>query len=201
MASGRERLPRTGNRLAPLLGYAVVAILAGAALADGPDRPDLVPLAAALLVVAATTVVYLRPAVELDEETLHLRRMLSTVEVPLAAVEKAVVGRFLAVFAGDRRYVSTTVHRTLRAVVGRRGAEGAGAAGALRAGAQAATEADLVEQRIARAAEDARRRHGVALLSQEQLALAAGVRRTWSLPAIAILVLPLVLLVAALLLA
>lgn len=199
MASGRERLPSTGNRLWPVLGYVVVVLLVGGSLVDGLDRLDLVAVAAGLLVVGATTVVYVRPAVELDDETLHLRRMLTTVEIPLVAVEKAVVTRFLAVFAGDRRYVSTTVNRTLRAVIGHRKVERGGSpTGA--AAAHTPTEADLVEERISRAAEDARHRHGVALLSDEQLALAAGVRRTRSLLAIAMLVVPLVLLVASLLL-
>lgn len=199
MTSGRERLPGTGDRLWPALGYAAVALLVGASLADGPDLVDLVAVAAGLLVLGATTVVYLRPAVELDEETLRLRRMLSTVELPLAAVERAVVTRFLAVVVGDRRYVSTTVDRPLRAVLGRRRGERGGAP-ASGAATRAPTEADLVESRIARAAEDARRRHGVALLSEEQLALAAGVRRAWSWWAISVLAVPSALLAASLLL-
>ncbi|NYG55143.1 hypothetical protein [Nocardioides perillae] len=206
---GRERLPRSGTRLWAFAGYAVALALLVGTLADGLGRTDLVGAALALLAAGATTVVYVRPAVELDGDELHLRRMLSTVVIPLAAVEKAVVSRFLAVFAGERRYVSTTVQRTLRAVVGARsgrgGAAGAGAGGGATAaaggGATAPTsEADLVEQRIAQAAADARRRHGVALLSDEQLALASQVRRTWSWPAVAAVVGPAVLVVLALLL-
>lgn len=202
--AARERLPRTGTRLWSVVGYAAALVLLVGALAGGLGRGDLPGVALALLVAGATTVVYVRPAVELDDEDLHLRRMLSTVSIPLAAVEKSVVTRFLAVFAGERRYVSTTVQRSLRSVVGARpGREvGTGSASRVAGGSVdpvVASEADLVEERIAQAAEDARRRHGVALLSDEQLALAAGVRRAWSWPAVAAVGAPLALLVVALL--
>lgn len=201
---GRERLPRSGTRLWSVAGYAVALALLVGTLVDGLGRTDLLGASLALLAAGLTTVVYVRPAVELDGDDLHLRRMLSTVTIPLAAVEKAVVSRFLAVFAGERRYVSTTVQRTLRAVVGARSGGGAGPsrAAAGEAAGEAvgpAGEADLVEQRIAQAAEDARRRQGIAQLSDEQLALAAQVRRSWSWPAVAAVAVPGVLVVLALL--
>lgn len=202
----RQPLPGSGNRLWPVLAYLVAALLLVGTLLDGPDRGDLVVLAVSLLVVGVATVVYLRPAVAIEDDTLHLRQMLSDVRVPLAAVERASVGRFLAVFAGERRYVSTTVHRSLRSAMGARRGTGAGAAGAGGAGGAAAagpslSEADVVEQRIADAVEAARARHGVRPFSDEQLALARGVRRTWSPAAVAALAVPAVLLVLALLVA
>lgn len=197
---GRETLPRSGSRLWPVTGYATVAVFALLALADGLEVFDLPLLAACALVGALVFLVLQRPAVAVDRETLHLRGVLSEVHVPLAAVERAVVQRFLAVFAGERRYVSTSVQRSLRAVMGRRpaGERRPGSAGT--PDRPAVDEADLVEQRISQLADEARARAGVRRLSDEQRALAAGVRRTWSPAALALVAVPSLVLVAALLL-
>ena len=45
---------------------------------------------------------------------LVLRNMLSTIYIPLAAIEEVAVRQVLAVRAGDKRYVCAGVGRTLR---------------------------------------------------------------------------------------
>lgn len=207
-----ERLPGSGSAVWPVLGYLTAAVFGLIGLLDGPDRLDLGLLAGCALLAGIVFVVLQRPAVLADSETLHLRGMVSTVHVPLAAVERIAVGRFLAVFAGDRRYVSPAVQRTLRAVIarpgGRSGADdgpagrGGRGAGAGDAGTrqERVDVADLVEQRLGQLTEDARHRAGVRPLSDEQLALASGVRRTWSAGALAVVAGPAAALLVALLL-
>jgi hypothetical protein len=167
----------------------VVALVAGAL--DGPDRVDVVLLGTVLLLGAGVVLAYLRPAVLVHGEDLVLRTPLGSTSIPLAAVERVTVSRFLAVFAGEQRFVSTTVSRPLRGLV--RGTARPAVPGEVPW--SSLTEADLVEQRLAQLAEDARARAGVALLSDEQAALAAQVRRRWSWPSVAALVVPSVVLV------
>ncbi len=184
-----ERLPGGGSAAWPVVGYLVVAIFVVAALWDGFEALDLTVLAAGALLAGIVHVVLQRPAVGVDRDTVHLRGTLSTVHVPLAAVERVAVGRFLAVFAGEDRYVSPAVQRSVRAVMGRGPRRRADREGTP-PDRERFEPADLVERRILQLAEDARARAGVALLSDEQLALATGVRRTWSPVAIALLVVP-----------
>lgn len=187
-----ERLPGSGGRAWPVLGYLTAGAFAASALWDGPGGPDLALLAGCALIGGLVYVVLQRPAASVDPEALHLRGMLSTVHIPLAAVERVAVSRFLAVFAGERRYVSTAVQRSLSAVARRpRPGRGRGED----PDAERVSESDLVERRISQLAEEARVRAGVRLLSDEQLSLAAGVHRTWSAPTLALLAVPAALLV------
>lgn len=194
-----EVMPRTGTRLVPglVLLAGLVAVLAGAL--DGPDRVDLLVLGAVLAVGTSVGLVYVRPAVVVRGDDVELRSPLASTTIPLAAVERVTVSRFLAVFAGERRYVSTTVSRPLRGLV--RGTARPAAEGAGDVPWSSMTEADLVEQRLSRLAEDARARAGVRLLSDEQLALAQRAERRWSWPAIGALAASLVVLVAGVLVA
>lgn len=191
-----ERFPSSGSRVIPTLGLVGAALFVVLALADGWDATDLIVLSLAAWASVVIGVLYLRPAVWATEDELVLRSMLSTVTIPLAAVDRSAVGRFLVVFAADRRYVSTTVTRSLHSLLGgkRRGiaALGAKVGTADDSGQDAVagniSDADLAEQKLARLTEDARARAGVRNHSDEQRALAAGVRRTWSVPVIAALV-------------
>lgn len=191
-----ERFPSSGSRVLPALGLVAAAVFVVLALVDGWDATDLVVLSLAAWASTVIGVLYLRPAVWATEDELVLRTMLSTVTIPLAAVERSAVGRFLVVFAADQRYVSTTVTRSLRSLLGgkRRGIAalgakvGTGGDSGQDAVAGDISDADLVEGKLARLTEDARARAGVRNNSDEQRALAAGVRRTWSVPAIAGLV-------------
>jgi hypothetical protein len=161
----------------------------------------------------------LRPRVWATRENLVMRNMLHTVRIPLVAIETVAVRQVLAVTAGERRFVSPAIGRTLRQIVkGPRGQEygmavhpgmavlgqagsgdtGSGEEGRRRpahgeprqsgrATARMAATAypNFVEERIVQLADEACARRGVRRFSDEQAALAAGVRRTWAWPEIA----------------
>ena len=56
----------------------------------------------------------LRPRVRVTESELRLRNMLTTISVPLAAIEQIVVRQVLSVRAGDQRYVSSAIGKSWR---------------------------------------------------------------------------------------
>jgi len=99
-----------------------------------------------------------------------LHAALSTVRVPLAAVDQVVVRQFLAVRAGERRFSTTGVSRTRRqgSRDDRLGDD---------AHATDRSYGGFVEARIEKLAEEARTLHGIEPYSDEQDALAAEVRR------------------------
>lgn len=114
------------------------------------------------------------PAVSVTSEHLVLRTMVEHQRLPLAAIENVAVGQVLAVRVGDKRYVSSAIGKPFRkAMAARRDAKG-------KHPAKAPAEvpyADFVEAEIRTRMERARDASGVALLSDEQLELAAGVSR------------------------
>ena len=120
----------------------------------------------------------LRPRVRATESELRLRTMLTTISVPLAAIEQIVVRQVLSVRAGERRYVSSAIGKTWRQALksGRVSDEGS-----------EAPYPDFVEQRLHKLAEDARIREGISLMSDEQLERAKDVRREWAWPEIVLL--------------
>jgi hypothetical protein len=131
-------------------------------------------------------VVLVRPMVAVAGDRLELRGMLSQVRLPLASVEDVKVAQYVAVRSAGRTWTCPGVGRSKRQIsrMGNPGAE------ALSARAQgrvkdSGTVANFVTERIQQLAEDARARSGIAMLSDEQFALAEGVRRTWSWPVIA----------------
>jgi hypothetical protein len=150
----------------------LVLILAGAvalvAVADPGDGVPAFVVAAAVLVAVLAWAVMLRPALWATADHLVLRNAFETIRVPLAAVERTVVSRVTAIQVGEKRYVSTVVHRTLRALV-------RGPGQPTRTGE--AHYADFVEERVSQLAAEARERHGVRLYGDDQLALARDVRR------------------------
>jgi hypothetical protein len=184
-----ERFAATSGRLTGVLVLVFAGVVALVAVADpGAGVPSFV-VAAAALVGVLTWAVMLRPALWATADHLVLRNAFETVRVPLAAVERAVVGRVTAVQAGEKRYVSTVVHRTLRALM-------RGPGQPTRAGE--AHYADFVEERISQLAAEARERHGVRLYGDDQLALARGVRRQPAWPEIALAAVAVVALVVTL---
>ena len=127
-------------------------------------------------------VAILRPEVAIAGDRLVLRNPLNTVDIPLAAIEQIAVRRWLAVRVGDRTLTNAGISRSRRQGVRddqRQDVTGIEIA-ALSYGA-------IVERRIQRQAQDARDRQGITMYSDEQLALAADVRRTWAWPEIAAL--------------
>ena len=119
----------------------------------------------------------LRPRVRVTGSELRLRNMLTTISVPLAAIEQIVVRHVLSVRAGDHRYVSAAVGKSWRQVLkSDRGEPG-----------EDASYPAFVEERLAQLAKEARTREGIALMSDEQLALAREVRREWAWPEVVLL--------------
>ncbi|WP_299050937.1 hypothetical protein [uncultured Nocardioides sp.] len=208
-----ERFPGTGGLLMPVVAGVLGALLLAIALVDGLQGRDL-PLAAGCLLGAVVVwVVFLRPSVRVvDQETLVLTGPLSRTEIPLAAVERLALTRMLVVQVAGRRHVSTAVARSMRSalasggMLATRSGPGAPAVPERPSEAKAAGRRegqpypDFVEERLARLAENARARRGIRVLSDEQEALAADVRREVSTPAVAALGLSALLFVAALLL-
>jgi hypothetical protein len=152
----------------------------------------------AVLVGVLSWAALLRPRVSADTETLYLRNMLETVEVPLAAVDELVVRQMLAVRVGERRYVSPAVGRKLRTMVKspkpapligpdvpETMADAVGPATPSTRPATVVDYADHVEDTLRRLTEEARQRRGIGRYSDESLALAAGVRRRPAWPEIA----------------
>jgi hypothetical protein len=167
-----ERFHPTSGRVTAVL----VLLLAGVAVVAGVTDPGSVPvpvIAGAVLGAVLAWASMLRPALWATQDHLVMRNMLETVHVPLAAVEQVAVRQVLAVRVGDKRYVSPVIGRPLRKVMRAPGRD-------TPADGKPAAElpyADFVEQRLHQLMEDARTAAGVRSLSDEQLALAADVRR------------------------
>ena len=117
----------------------------------------------------------LRPALSATTEHLVMRNMLRRSTCPLAAIEQLAVRQVLAVRAGEKRYVSTVVGRPLRKAM--RAGRSAARPRGLGSRPPGLPYADFVEQRLHQLMEEARTAAGVESLSDEQLALAADVRR------------------------
>ncbi|SDC12191.1 hypothetical protein [Nocardioides lianchengensis] len=115
----------------------------------------------------------LKPRVLVEGRWLVLRNMFETVRVPLAAIEELAIRQVLAVRAGERRYVSPALGRSFRQVMrsNRQAPE------PQPTGASAPSYPDFVEQRLRHLTEEARTLEGVGRYSDEQVALAAEVRR------------------------
>ena len=166
------RFRPTGGRVMGSLAVIAALVVVAIAVSD----PGVVPVA----VVAGSVLLgvlgwasMLWPRVSVTADDLVLRTMVEYQRLPLAAIEDLVVRQVLAVRVGDKRYVSTAVGKSWRKAM-------AGDRQGPRNDDKPITEvayADYVEQEIRRRMEQARAEAGVGLLSDEQLALAAGVRR------------------------
>jgi hypothetical protein len=177
-----ERFTVWSSRIVGVIGLVTVAliVLLGVTGAGGDYHPAV--YAGCGLVGVAIWVAILRPEVAIAGDRLVLRNPLNTVGIPLAAIEQIAVRRWLAVRVGDRTLTNAGISRSRRQGVRddqRQDVTGVEIA-ALSYGA-------IVERRIQRRAQDARDRQGIKIYSDEQLALAADVRRTWAWPEIAAL--------------
>jgi hypothetical protein len=165
-----------------------VLVVAGIALADPGELPAEV-VSGAVLVGVLGWATMLWPRLSVTSEDLVMRNVVETVRLPLAAIEALAVRQVLAVRAGDKRYVSPALGRSWRkAMVADKPATRKDADLPI----TEVNYVDYVEKEIRDRMEQARATAGVTLLSDEQLALAAGVRRrpAW---------LPIVLIVASVL--
>ena len=170
------------SRIVGVLGLLAVAgfVLLGVTGAGGDYHPAAYAISG--LIGALLWVAMVRPAVAIEDDRLVLRNPLSTIRIPLAAIEQIAVGRWLAVLVGERRYTNAGISRTRRQGIrdDQRGDVTGVDASGLSYGA-------IVERRIHKRVEDARIRQGIRLYSDEQEALAADVRRDWAWPEIAAL--------------
>jgi hypothetical protein len=174
-----ERFRPTSGRVIGVVGLVLVAAVILVGILDHDEDFPVTMIAGAVVFGALVWSSMLRPRVWATESDLVLRNMLDTVRIPLAAIESVVVRQVLAVGAGDARYVSPAIGQTWRQTY-------KSTRGAAR---KTATESYpvFVEERISQLAEDARARLGVRRYSDEQVALASGVRREPAWAEIAVL--------------
>ena len=155
--------------LAVIGALVVVAI----AVADPGAMPAQVVAGTVLLGVLGWATM-LWPRLWVTSEHLVMRNVVETIHLPLAAIEALAVRQVLAVRAGDKRYVSPALGRSWRKTM-------VGDKPATRKDTdRPITEidyVDYVEKEVRDRMEQARAAAGISLLSDEQLALAAGVRR------------------------
>lgn len=196
-ASVEKFAPNGGQFVAVVGGLVVAAFIVSWAI-DIHRVPLWVPAFALVggVVIYASTV---RPRVLVRGGELVLRNMLSTVFVPLAAIEEVVIQQVMAVRAGGKRYVCAGVGRTMRqamkgSVAGRARAQMGGLRGQLaQVHEPGMTYADFVEVRVRELINEDRMRRGVAKYSDEAEQLAQQVRREPAWPEIAALAATLVL--------
>jgi hypothetical protein len=164
-----ERFRPTSGRVLGAVGLALVVAVVAAGVLDSDGDLPVTMIAGAVLFGALIWSAMLRPGVWVTESDLVMRNMLDTVRIPLAAIESVVVRQVLAVGAGDSRYVSPAIGQSWRQTY--KSTHGAAP--------KTATESYpvFVEERISHLAEEARARLGVRRYSDEQVALASGVRR------------------------
>ena len=163
-----EQFHPTSGRVSAVLVLLLAGVVVVVGLAD-PGSVAAPVMAGAVLAAVLAWATMLRPALWATREDLVMRNMLETVRVPLAAVEQLAVRQVLAVRAGEKRYVSTVVGRPWRKVARTPRSDSS------RNGEK--PYADYVEERLQHLMEEARESAGVRPLSDEQLALADGVRR------------------------
>lgn len=186
-----ERFRPTSGRVLGVLGLALAALAVVVSFADGPGGFGASVVTGALALAAMTWASMLRPRVWATEESLVMRNMLEVITIPLAAVEQVAVRQVLAVRAGDKRYVSPAVGRSLRQTMSNRRRD---------PGVAPTSYPDFVEDRISQLADDARARRGIKRYSDEQVALGSEVRRQPAWPEIALVVVTLVAFVVTLVL-
>ena len=103
-----EKFGPTNGRMPGMLGIAAVGVAVVAALADGWHHSDLLLLSCLSLASLLIWVVMFRPAVRSDGAVLHMRNMVSTTSIPLALIDKVLVG---AMHARPRRRDDVQVDR------------------------------------------------------------------------------------------
>jgi hypothetical protein len=199
-----EKFAPNGGTVSAVIGGVVAVGFIVAWAVDMDEVPLWVPAVALLgaIVLYTSTV---RPRVLVQGHELVMRNMLSTVYVPLAAIEEMAVRQVLAVRVGGKRYVCAGVGRSLRqAMKGSAVQDARERMGGLRGEVAAATVrepgmnyADFVELRIQELINEDRMRLGIKRFSPEADELARQVRREPAWPEIAALVAATVFLVVA----
>jgi len=172
-----ERFRPTSGRILGVVAVLIAAAVVVIGVVDREHGSSLPVTFAALFFGILAWAAMLRPSLWATPDELVLRNMLETVHIPLGAIEQIAVRQVLAVSAGEQRYLCPAVGRSRKQAIQSNSPDNAAAN-------PAESYPAFVEERIARLAEDARAREGIALLSDEQLELARGVRRQPAWPEI-----------------
>ena len=173
-----ENFRPTSGRVTGGIALAMVTAIVLIGLLDQEQGFPPVVMWVSLVVGVVVWAAMLRPRLWVTTTDVVLRNMFSTVRIPLVAVEQIAVRQVVAVRAGDKRYVSPAVGKSWRQTLKSSKEPKPGATQSYPA---------FVEERLHQLTEEARAKTGVTLLSDEQLALADGVRRTWAWPELAAL--------------
>jgi hypothetical protein len=181
---GLENYRSGSSQIIGGLGLAAAALVAGLVVLDYQEG-DWRILVGCAFVALGLWAVLLRPMIAIRGDQLELRGMISQVLLPLAAVESISVAQYVTVRSVGNSWTCPGVGRTKRQL-SRMGSSTAGdlTAAARGRATDSGTVANFVTVRILQLAEDARAKAGVAMMSEEQFALAEGVRRTWAWPVI-----------------
>lgn len=191
-----EKFAPNGGTVVTIVGGLVVAACLVGWAVDIEDVPLWVP-AAGLFGGVLLYTSSVRPRVLVKGRDLVLRNMLSTIHIPLAAVEEMAVRQVLAVRAGGKRYVCAGVGRSLRqalrgSAVQRAREQMGGLRGELEQAAAVREAgmnyADFVELRLQELINEDRVRRGIKRFSPEAEELGRQVRRELALPEIVALV-------------
>ena len=177
-----EKFAPNGGGVIAVLGGLVVLGCIVAWVFDMDGVPLWVPASALLggIVLYTSTV---RPRVLVQGYELVLRNMLTTVYIPLAAIDEVAIQQVMAVRAGGKRYVCAGVGRTLRqAMKGSAIQKVREQSGGLRGELATVREpdlnyADFVEIRVQEFVKEDRARRGIKRFSPEADELARQVRR------------------------
>lgn len=164
--------PTSGRAMGVLAILGALTVVVIAVIDAGSVPAPLLGGAVLFGVLAWATMLW--PTLSVTREHLVLRTMFEHQSLPLAAIESVAVGQVLAVRVGEKRYVSTAIGKPWRRAIAADRRE------KRRDSDRPAGEvpyADYVENEIRARMDHARDVIGVRLLSDEQLTLAAGVRR------------------------
>jgi hypothetical protein len=187
----------TNGRVLGVLGLLMAVVVAVLCVVSGSAHvavPGVLACAFAGLLVWSAL---LRPGVSASGDHLHIRTLVESYSIPLAAIDTVVVRRYLLVRAGGKKYICPAISRPLRKTV-RAELKWKGSPQVLAPGLQLneslgslETEAsqrghdiaypDFVENQITILAESARARRGIAARSEEEYELGSQVvrRKAW----------------------
>jgi hypothetical protein len=182
-----ERFRPTSGRFTGIVVVAGALAVAAMSVVDS-DAVIAEVGVAALFVAVLGWAVALRPRVSLVGDDLELRGMVDTVAIPLAAVEELAVRQVLAVRAGDKRFTSPAVGRSRSSLLKASRPSEAPEGGASASRVLSQSYPEYVEERIRQRVDDAVAQAGIRRGSDDQVALASGVRRTAAWPEIIALV-------------
>jgi len=178
-----EKFPPTSGRVMGSLAVGLAVAVMLYATFDGEDGFGAPVAWSAAFAAVLSYAALLRPAVRVEKDSLVLRNMIDTHEIPLAAIDGVAVRQVLAVRVDEKRYVSPAIgHSFMRTVRPKLG----------RSGDREFTYPEYVRDRILDLADGARRRLGDAEPPPT--------RRVWALPQLALLVITAVGLVVAIVL-